>query len=329
MKKVFYGVLTAITAASCQTAPKVVAELTEVYPSRPANSVMVYDVSDSVPAAAKTIGKVKCVDGGLTPTRNCLYGNMLALAVKKTAESGGNVLHIDKHKYPDGKYTCHRIWGTMMLMPDSLVKADAQESLRNIEDRHDAEYTDYAVAMIQRQKRLYDVPHDVVKVGVGPGWITSEITTDYGTYKRKMGFNFSADYQHIWNYGFGLGVNYQYFGTSFDNVLKLKMHYIGPSLAASMKLGDKWIWDVQVGMGYTHYTESMSNSYGHASESINRLGILAQMGIQYKMSDKIGIGFQFDSFRMSMERPEGFDTSKYDFYGIERLDLQFGLRFYM
>ena len=48
-----------------------------------------------------------------------------------------------------------------------------------------------------------------------------------------------------------------------------------------------------------------------------------------KMSDKIGIGLQLDSFRMSMERPEEIDTSKYDFYGIERLDLQFGLRFYM
>ncbi len=329
MKKVFSGVLTVIMAASCQTSPKVVAELTEAYPSRPANSVMVYDVSDSVPAAAKTIGKVKCVDGGLTPTKNCLYGNMLALAVRKTAESGGNVLRIDKHKYPDGKSTCHRFWGTIMLMPDSLVKSDTQTSLQNIEERHDAEYAEYANAMIQRQKKLYDVPHDVVKVGVGPGWILSEFTTYNGTYKRKMGFNVSADYQHIWNYGFGLGVNYQYFGTSFDNDLKLKMHYIGPSLAASMKLGKKWIWDVQLGLGYTNYTESISNSYNSVSESISRMGVMAQMGVHYKMSDKIGIGLQLDSFRMSMERPEGIDTSKYDFYGIERMDLQFGLRFYM
>ena len=96
-----------------------------------------------------------------------------------------------------------------------------------------------------------------------------------------------------------------------------------------MKLGKKWIWDVQLGLGYTNYTESISNGYNSVSESISRMGVMAQMGIHYKMSDKIGIGLQLDSFRMSMERPEGIDTSKYDFYGIERMDLQFGLRFYM
>ena len=87
-------------AASCQTAPRVITELTEKHPARTTDSVMIYEIGDSVPAEARVIGKIKCTDGGLTPTAKCLYSNMLALAVKKTAESGGNVLRIDKHKDP-------------------------------------------------------------------------------------------------------------------------------------------------------------------------------------------------------------------------------------
>ena len=63
--------------------------------------------------------------------------------------------------------------------------------------------------------------------------------------------------------------------------------------------------------------------------SNNSLGVLVQLGIQYKVSKNIGIGFQVNAFRMPMKRPDGIDTSKYDFYGIVRDDAQLGLRFYL
>ena len=39
--------------SSCQTAPKVVAELSENFPARSADSVKVFTISDSVPASAR------------------------------------------------------------------------------------------------------------------------------------------------------------------------------------------------------------------------------------------------------------------------------------
>lgn len=94
----------------CQSTPRVIAELTEHYPARQADFVMVYELGAPVPAEAKVIGTVKVTDGGMTPAYNCLYGNMVSLAVKKTAESGGNALRIDQHKEPSiWTSTCHRI----------------------------------------------------------------------------------------------------------------------------------------------------------------------------------------------------------------------------
>ena len=100
----------------CQTAPKVIAELTEHYPARQADSVMVYELGDQVPAEAKVIGTVRVTDGGITPAYNCLYSNMVSLAVRKTAESGGNALRIDQHKEPSfWTSTCHRIWSSTKI----------------------------------------------------------------------------------------------------------------------------------------------------------------------------------------------------------------------
>lgn len=329
MKKIICGVSVLLTVVGCQTSPRVVAEITERHSARSVDSVMIYKVGDPVPAEARAIGKVKCTDGGFTPTKNCLYNNMLALAVHKTAESGGNVLRIDKHKDPSlmGS-TCHRIWGTMMIMPDSLVKTDVLTSLQKIEMNHDAEYMNNVKDREEKVKSLNNVPHDVFRLNAGPGWITSEIETPYSVYKRKAGFSISAAYQHYWNSGIGFGLHYMYYGTSFDNELKFKIHYVGPSLAVSYNLGKNWLCDLDIGFGYANYSEN-SSGYYNISESAGRIGMAVQMGIQYKFSDRVGLGFQLNTFRMSMKRPDGIDTSKYDFYGIQRIDTQLGLRFYL
>ena len=67
--------------------------------------------------------------------------------------------------------------------------------------------------------------------------------------------------------------------------------------------------------------------FGDNSES--NIGGLGQVGVEHMISDRIGIGLQFNSFTMRMKRPDNIDTSRYDFYGIKRLDAQIGLRLYL
>ena len=334
--------------SGCQTAPKVVADLTEKLPARSADSVMVYMAADSVPAMAKKIGTVKVTDGGLTPTKDCLFPNMLALAVKKTAESGGNGFHIDEHRYPGFHgSTCHRIWGTMYLMPDSLITADTRSTLSDLEKYEEDVVLAKASQMITdiRDRRLNN-PRNVVKVNLGPSWIISTLETPYRTYKSKLGFTFSADYQHIWRSGLGIGLNYEYFYATFDEGFNMHMHYIGPSIVGSVMLGQKWRWDTSLGVGFSHYRETIRDGYqkyrpassldGYqihypvydASYSENGVGIMLQTGFEYLLSEHVGIGLHFNFTSVSLKKPEG-KGDDYDFYGIRRFDPQLGIIWYL
>ena len=117
-----------------------------------------------------------------------------------------------------------------------------------------------------------------------------------------------------------------YHYTSFDSDFSAKMHYIGPSLVGSIKLGSSWRMDAALGIGYSVYSEAY-NRAGEESES--NVGAITQLGIEYMLSKRIGLGLQLNTLTMRMKRPDDIDTKEYDFYGIRRLDAQLGMRIYL
>ena len=315
------GILT-----GCSVLPKVVADANESLPSRSADHVMIYEEEDVIPAEARVIGKVKVTDGGMTPVYKCLYGNMLALAVKETAASGGNALHIDKHKKPSIPFgsNCHRIWGTMYLMPDSMVNTDTPSILQQLEEKNDAELLSMQKKYINRSEKMFRSQRNILKVNGGLAWITSEFETNMAIYKRKRGYAFSAEYEHMFLNGFGVGLSYLHFGADFVDGFNLRMHYVGPSGVFALPIGDKWKWDMSLSIGYTKYTEE----YYDFSVSESRVGVLYQTGIEYMLSRHFGVGFQVNAFSVGLKRPEEIDTSRYDFYGVRHVDTMLGLRYY-
>lgn len=333
MKKLLtrFLITTSVALISCQTAPKVVAELSENFSARSADSVKIFTMTDTVPSSARIIGTVKVKDGGLTPSKECLFPNMLALAVKKTAESGGNGFHIDEHKYPGFHgSTCHRVFGTMYLIPDSLITTDTRLALQNLEMYEEDVVQAKASQMITniRDRRLNN-PMDILKVSAGPSWIISEIQTYRKTYKSKSGFAFSADYQHIWGSGLGIGFNFMYFGTSFEpDGFDVDMYYCGPSIVGSLKVGQKWRWDSSIGVGYSEYTEKILPGRNGTTQSERKAAMLFQTGIEYMFSKHVGIGLQMNLSTMTLDKPKGYGD-KYDFYGIRRIDPQLGVRWYL
>ena len=183
-KKICFVLLAAILTG-CSTTPKVIADVVEQLPSQPAEKVVVYNTDERVPRGAKPIGKVNVTDGGMTPAYKCLYGSMLALAVRKTAECGGNALHVDEHRTPNFfTSSCHRIWGTMYVLPDSLVSGDAPSTLLLLEEEKDRELLAMTQEQIKRREKALDNPDNIFKVNVGPSWITSELQTPTKTYKN-------------------------------------------------------------------------------------------------------------------------------------------------
>ena len=326
MKKEWMAMMVAgAMLAGCSSTPRVLTDIDVKLPARETDSLMIYEEGATVPGQAVTVGTVRVMDGGMTPTYKCLYSQMLALAVNKTLESGGNGLRIDQHKLPSRMgSTCHQIWGTMLLVPDSLVTEDAHTSIGRLEAGKDQELLDMAKESINRLENMKKNPKNVVKVSAGPGWITSEFETPYRTYRTKGGFDFTVDYEHLWPTGLGLGVNYLHNSTSFDEGFDVKMWYLGPSLAMSMKLSEKWRMDVLLGCGLNSYTEK----YGPYSETETDLGVMGQLGVEYMLTKRLGLGVQYDLFSVRMDKPEGYQTDKDEFYGIKRLNLLAGLRFY-
>ena len=314
----------AIIFMGCQTAPKVIAELTDYYPARQADSVMVFEQGDQVPAEAKVIGTVKVTDGGMTPTYNCLYGNMLSLAVKETAENGGNALRIDQHKEPSvWTSSCHRIWGSMLLLPDSLVNVDAVSAIQKAELNNDTELANMTREHISRYERTINNPKNIFNANFGYGIVTSKIVTDRREYKNKGGFSADLFYQHFWTL-LGVGADFNYFHTSFDEGYDMDLLYIGPSGALGLKLGEKWRFDVTLSLGYGNYKES---KWG-LSYSEGGFAAKSGMNLEYMCTKSIGIGIRINAFSMALNKPDGFKIDKNDFYGIRRTDILGGLRFY-
>lgn len=310
--------------SGCQTAPRVIAELTEHHPARLADSVIVYELGDQVPAEAKVIGTVKVTDGGMTPTYKCLYGSMLTLAVKKTAESGGNALRIDQHKKPSAwSSTCHRIWGSMLLLPDSLVDIDAVSAIQKAELNKDTELANMTKEQISRYERATNNPKNIFNANFGYGIVTSKIITDRREYKNKGGFAADLSYLHFWSL-LGVGADFNYFHTSFDEGFDMDLFYIGPSGALGLKLGEKWRFDFTLSLGYGNYKESI---WG-LSYSEGGFAAKSSMNLEYMCTKNIGIGIRISAFSMGLKKPEGYKGSKDDFYGIHKADFLGGLRFY-
>lgn len=323
MKKIIVMAVASLLTG-CQTAPRVIAELTEQYPARQADSVMVYELGEPVPAEAKVIGTVRVTDGGLTPTYDCLYGNMLSLAVRKTAESGGNALRIDQHKEPSAwSSTCHRIWGSMLLLPDSLVSIDAVSAIQKAELNQDAELANMARDQINRHKRAVNNPKNIFSANIGYGIVTSKICIDWREYKNKGGLSADLGYQHYWKL-FGVGAELNYFHTSFDEGFDLDLLYIGPNVGVSVKFGEKWRYDATLSLGYGNYKESS----GRLSYSEGGFAVRSALNLEYMFSKNIALGIKLSAFSMGLKEPDGYRGNKDEFYGIQKTDLLCGLRFY-
>ena len=174
---------------------------------------------------------------------------------------------------------------------------------------------------------------DILRLNIGPSWIVSEIETYAGVYKRKRGFTLSADYLHFWQSGFGIGVNYMYFTTSFKEGFDVNIHYLGPCVAYGINIGDKLRWDISSGFGYAYYGESATGNINGVSLDLSAgegcFGGILQTGIDYKVSKNVSIGFKINGLIMSMEKPEGYNIDKYDFYGIKRIDALCGISIYI
>ena len=289
------------------------------------------------------IGKVKVVDTGFSLHGS--FNQVMQKAINATAEKGGNGLVITEHRWPDGRSTIHRLWGTMLHIPESAFAEsetpDTMEysALKQIltEDEY-AEFMEYRATkqFYEEQEKEYEermklqqelidqAPRNVLRLSVGPSLMTSKYQVDNHQYKNRVGFDLCVDYDHLWKSGFGIGINYLYNYTSFDEGVKSRINYIGPSLVLAPAIKKSFRYDIAFGIGYCHY----SDSYEGESETQNRLGVMMRVGAEWKVAKSLALGAQISYISVRMKKPEGLELEKNEFYGITHFGLQAGLRYY-
>ena len=331
-------VIAAVSLFSCGTSIK--SDVWVKYPARAVDEVMICDVNDSVPKDVRIIGTVHIKD--YKDVNNVdRFNNLIDSAVQIAANNGANVLYMEEHKYPSFMNQCHNIYGTMYLFHDSLITAEGIASKR-VEFMDNENRLWYTASKQERNKTRamnaannYEVylngqlnlPDNVIKLNVGPSWITSDMfDAETGKkYKTQSGVEFGIQYAHLWKSGWGIGVNFSHFKTSFPRNTDVKMMFVGPSVVWSRMRTDKRRYDCSLALGYARYSEKY---HGGVSDSQDMFGASVDLGIEYMISSHMGIGVQMTSLIMRKEKPEGVVLDKDESYGINRLNILGGLRFY-
>lgn len=172
-------------------------------------------------------------------------------------------------------------------------------------------------------------PHDILKLSAGPSLITSEMKAVFTTYSHLWGWELKLDYAHLWRSGFGIGINTTMYRAGFYNLgpsfsyednCHLTLLYIGPSVVWSKKWGSYWRFEALCGIGYAYSDDDFKENSG--------IGMLTEVGIEYMVSSHVGIGMEFNVLTNTFKKPEGVLLKKDTSYGIGRINMLGGIRFY-
>ena len=326
----------ALLFLSVGCAPKIYSSIRKSYPARPEGStVLVYTLTDSLPAQAEVLGNVEVRDNGFSS--NCGFRQVMRLAMDATNKAGGNGLILTWHKEPTAfGSSCHQIAGDILLMPDSIYTAS---------------YFDNIAAQNYRMN-LLSIPANTVQIAApanpdrkpcaiqinaGYAFVLSKTKmAENITGNPRQGLDINGAFQWMARSGLGFGLRYsgyftsaKYEGGDFDGKkLDIRLHYAGAEFVMRQNFGRnrKWAFHESIGLGYAQYSEGL----GKFSVNQGGLGTHIDLGVEYKLTQSVGLGFSVGAYSVSFSTSNYADSESgsYRNDGIARLSLDGGLRFY-
>lgn len=318
MKKITqFSVLYLLPLFLGSCAPKVLTEINNPHtPVVTANEVRLYEVGDSVPQSAELIGRVKVLDSGLST--HCQYDQVVALAKEKTAQSGGNALALTDHRKPSIWSSCHQIAGNMLLIDETKRHETYTRATTPAEDSKECN--------CEEQSRFR---HNTFYANIGYSCIVSKFYMPLeATGHPKRGMDWMAGYDWVSTSGFGAGVMYSGYKSSYllsDIDFAVKLTYIAPQFVMKQQFR-QWSIEEKLGIGYFNYRESVK---GSGSVSASGVGYNFLLGTEYHVSDLVGIGANIGYISGSLpEYKFGNPNEEDGSTGIFRLHFNVGVRFH-
>ena len=309
------SVFTLFVLTSC--APKVITDIVKVYPvTTPPENVLLYEVNDTVPNTAEVIGKVSVVDNGASTKSN--YDQVMALANKETSKIGGNALALNDNKEPSiWGSSCHQIAGMMLNISDTVIDSYQPNSFIEAKEIRTG-----------KERRMRPTTNTIY-ANIGYAGIISKYYLPSGASGNpKSGLDWQIGYEWVSKSGFGFGVMYSGYRSSYDissNTINVGLTYIAPQFVLKQKVSEKWQFRESVGLGYFGYRESLKGE----SASLSGLGYNFSLGVEYLLSSHVGIGANLGYLGGSLpEQDASYNKPKDERTGIFRLTFDAGIRFY-
>ena len=342
MKK--YLFLLIVTGALVGCSPQVTSELvTEGLSPQPTNKVMIVGEGEST-GDMQTIGQVT-VDGK-TESVKSQYGKMLGLAVRETAQKGGNMLVVDNSAidknllkgtmgHTDSKVidsltlSVKRIdelkahlWGKPATVNTAATKTGKTET-----DVPEAATAEVESTGWQQEEESQGI---IFKLGFGPMWTTSKLylskdAKNYVSDQRGYAINLSIAYTGNKIYGFGADFygsrteieipdNFMYIGNKPDYI----MMYLGPSALIGGNITPWLRLDASLGLGLAYCHDDGQNEIGFGSRMT--------VGMEIMVTKTLGIGIDGVRQRCVFSKPDGFKQPDNESYGFEHLGAMLTIR---
>lgn len=323
--------------------PKIVTNVMKNYPPvDETEEVVIYEreKDDHVPATAETIGSIAVVDNGFSVGGS--YEKVIDMASVETRKNGGNGLLITDHIKPSfWGSTIHQIAGTMLKVdPNDTTLVSSKVAYTSIRENNE-------------RKRI-NIPEHIFGFNIGYGGLPrsdNDVPKEIQDLNDKLtnGIVWDAHYYYHHKglpYGFGVLAS-QYYSSPFQDVTyqnnknNIRLDYVGLSLALRHAFSPKWMWNLNLGMGYLGLMQKASdvnNSSNFGTRKGNTFGSHFGIGIEHRISKQLGIGVDFSSilgYLTSVEdnnfipdpsTPEINDKNRLN---VSRSNAAIGIRYYI
>lgn len=304
-------------------------------PTTPADSVRIFLQTDSIPASAELLGDIAIYDTGFST--GCGYMEVIDIARKKTAITGGNAFALTEHKPPAPLgSSCHRIKGNMLSLPvsrniDSLSLYAYRNEPSEGTAKGTAKGTSPEIEARSGRNSFDTLANHTIYFKAGYSAITSTVIVPEGSSGNpRSGFDLTVGYRWRSAHGWGFGMFYNRYRSHFTAYgIKdvITIQYIAPEFVYSARYG-AWILSGAFGAGYVSFREKADKRIPGMPNSFSRSGMGTNLsfGFEYMATRHFGLGVTtgvFTSRFATIEGEEAFDVS-----GIKRITLDAGIFFH-
>lgn len=306
--------LSLLGLVACGT-PSVLVKTDKQFPSRPADSVLVFHDDYQSPAKALAYGTVE-VKANDVPSGRCQYEQVLSLARNAVAQTGGNGLEISSKSLNKRNNTCRRLRGIMLHMDSTTYQAGVGILSSSIFSNNSSTPLGLQLSRLKSDARQ----SFSFKLNGGKSLITSEVIGAGSRYQQGWDVMLETFWQP--NNGGGIGVtlkgNVSYVGGDI-----VYLCYMGPTFIYSVHYSDNWRADLALGIGATYVDEYFlggMKSWG--------VGLMTKVGVEYMFGKHFGWGLELNDFWHAFPSSAEKWGKRSGLYGYNTIGFSMGPRFH-